>query len=254
MKWLGLEAPTSNEATSYQFVGPNSDNTNLRPWSRDWNNFAPHVGFSWQLPWWGKGLTTLRGGYSISYMPINNFDNYSGIIGTVPGTSYAPSMFAQAGTHVIGDSNHTLNYTDLGNVGNIVGAKGADGKYLVKPPIESPMNPFRYINADATIYDENLRNPYTHSISMALTRQFGRALTLDVRYIGNLSRNMLSITNLNTPNYMSNGLFEEFEALRAQGSATPLARIPIIRSILGEAAPGTISSQYGIFNLVPCNS
>ena len=37
--------------------------------NKDLNNFGPAVGFAWQLPWFGKGKTTLRGGYQVSYMP-----------------------------------------------------------------------------------------------------------------------------------------------------------------------------------------
>ena len=37
------------------------------PKSDDWNNFAPAVGFSWSLPWWGKDKTVLRVGYGWGY-------------------------------------------------------------------------------------------------------------------------------------------------------------------------------------------
>ncbi|MCL2878309.1 MAG: TonB-dependent receptor, partial [Acidobacteria bacterium] len=215
MKWLGLDSST--EATRYQFVGPNSDNSDLRPWNRDMNNFAPHVGFSYQLPWWGKGLTTLRGGYSISYSPITNFDNMVGIIATVPGTSNAPDY------RINNDRN---GYMNLKNVGEILGDKS-----IVKPSMDV-MAQITNMAGAVTVYDDNLRNPYTHSMNLSLTRQLGRAFTVDVRYIGNLSRNLLSGTNLNTPKYMSNGLFKEFETLRANGSATTDAQIPNIAKIL----------------------
>jgi hypothetical protein len=41
----------------YHRVGPGSPNPNTMVWNRDLNNFGPHLGFSWQLPWFGRGLT-----------------------------------------------------------------------------------------------------------------------------------------------------------------------------------------------------
>jgi hypothetical protein len=54
-----------------QFVGPNSPNPGGTVLPRDRNNFGPAVGFSWQLPWFGAGKTTIRGGYSIQYSRVN---------------------------------------------------------------------------------------------------------------------------------------------------------------------------------------
>ena len=36
-------------------------------YQRDWNNFAPSIGFAWDVR--GDGRTSVRGGYSISYVP-----------------------------------------------------------------------------------------------------------------------------------------------------------------------------------------
>ena len=60
----------------YQRVGPDSPNPGVSVWNKDLNNFGPHIGFSWQLPWFGKGLTTLRGGWSVSQLPVDTFNQY----------------------------------------------------------------------------------------------------------------------------------------------------------------------------------
>ncbi len=44
-------------------------------YNKDLINFGPAVGFAWQIPWFGKGKTTLRGGYQTTYIPI--FDHGS---------------------------------------------------------------------------------------------------------------------------------------------------------------------------------
>ena len=227
MNWLGIN---SNSAlTEYEFVGPGSDHSDRRPWNKDMNNFAPHVGFSWQLPWGGKGLTTLRGGYSISYSPLNNFDGYKGIIATVPGTA----------TRFTRDSQ--LEYINLDNVGNIVGT--------LYPTI-SPMDTITGTSQGVTVYDENIRTPYTQSMNLSLTRQLSRAVTLDVRYIGTLARNTLSGINVNTANYRQNGLFGEFERIRAQGRATLDSDIPGLTAIFGQGAAGwIIDNPYSLFDM-----
>src|SRR6185369_10581331 len=55
------------EPTAMQFVGKNSPNPNESWYPDDYNNFGPAVGFAWQVPWFGAGKTTVRGGYQMTY-------------------------------------------------------------------------------------------------------------------------------------------------------------------------------------------
>jgi hypothetical protein len=78
-QWLqgtaaGGVAPFSSDPanlTEQHFIGPGSPNPDERLFNKDLNNFGPAVGFAWQLPWFGKGKTTLRGGYQVSYSQIS---------------------------------------------------------------------------------------------------------------------------------------------------------------------------------------
>jgi hypothetical protein len=238
MDWVGL-SPSTEAVTMYEFVGPNSDNPGRRQWSKDYNNFAPHVGFAWQLPWLGKGKTTLRGGYSISYSPLANYDGYKGIIATVPGVA----------TRVTGANDRSV-YKDLSMVNDYLGAAALY-------PGFDPMRTITGMANSVSIYDENIRTPYTQSLNLSLTRQVGNAVTVDVRYIGTLGRNRLSSVNLNTPNYILNGLFNEFERVRAaNGAATPDDEIPNLVNMLGPgaAAKFTSANPYGVFSNVTYGS
>jgi hypothetical protein len=234
MNWLGI---SSNAATTeYEFIGPGSDNPDRSVWNKDMNNFAPHVGFAWQLPWLGKGLTTLRGGYSISYSPLNNFDGYKGIIATVPGTAIRYT------------DNTSKTYFNLANISDVVGTLY---------PTTDPMATITGASQTMNIYDENIRTPYTQSLNLSLTRQIGRALTLDVRYIGTLARKQLSAVNLNTSNYRQNDLYKEFDIVRAKGGATLESEIPKLTEILRQeflyqlgifTIPQYLTTPYMLFN------
>jgi outer membrane receptor protein involved in Fe transport len=65
--------------TTPEFVGPHTVNPNKSIYKNDWNNIGPAVGFAWQVPWFGKGKTNVRGGYQMTYsgggraQPIDNF-------------------------------------------------------------------------------------------------------------------------------------------------------------------------------------
>ena len=53
--------------TQIQLVGKNSPNPDTLIYNNDLNNFAPAVGLSWSLPYFGKDKTVLRMGYSVGY-------------------------------------------------------------------------------------------------------------------------------------------------------------------------------------------
>jgi len=56
--------------TTLEFVGPDTSNPDKTVLPRNRMNFGPAIGFSWQVPWFGEGKTTVRGGYSIQYQRI----------------------------------------------------------------------------------------------------------------------------------------------------------------------------------------
>ncbi len=46
--------PQKGELSVVEFVGKNSPNPDKQIYKDDWNNFGPAIGFSWQLPWFGR--------------------------------------------------------------------------------------------------------------------------------------------------------------------------------------------------------
>jgi hypothetical protein len=180
------------------FVGPNSPNEGQSVYERDSNNFGPAIGFAWQLPWFGKGKTTIRGGYQVSYMPSARVSTIADTLGTPPGSTYMASYSGDAVTRP---------YLNM--------------QTLVSPvPIPagiSPMTPIPVTDRSMTIsaFDPHFRNPYIQNLTLAITRNITSNLEVDVKYIGTLSRKMMGTTNINAPNFMTNGLLQAFNAARA---------------------------------------
>ena len=213
----------ASQGTQQIFVGPNSPHPDMMAFNKDRNNWAPHIGFSWQLPWFGKGKTTLRGGYSISYLTIGTFTSFRGL-SSQPGVSYnyyyagsEGCISGQTGCNMNLDNVNQLLPLDMSRTGQL--PLSHPDRILTNKTRESTLN----------LYDPNIRNPYVQNINMSLTRSLNSFLTLDVRYVGTLSRKALGsmpnnpsgsgyvggTLNLNTPNYYNNGLFSELLKLRS---------------------------------------
>src|SRR5207244_25276 len=63
-------------------------------------------------------------------------------------------------------------------------------------------------------YDPNFKTPYIQNVTLSVTRTLTSKLTLDLRYIGTLSRKLPGNMDLNTVNFRSNGLLDAFNKIR----------------------------------------
>jgi hypothetical protein len=235
---------SDDNLTQQIFIGPNSPNVDEKPFNKDLNNFGPVFGFAWQVPWFGKGKTTLRGGYQLSYSPVSNFDSsfgYAAVLTRAPGTTY---QFA-----FTGDADHP--YVDFENLGQVVPLQ----QFL--PSAIRPMSdrPLTDRSQTITVYDQNIQNPYTQRVNLSMTRNVGNALTVDVRYIGTLSRKMIGGINLNSVNFINNHLLDAFKVARAGGASDLLDRmIPMNTLVFGSSgaaalrAAGTGSINQNLAN------
>ena len=190
------------DMTELIFVGPDSPNSDQSVYSKDLNNFGPAVGFAWTLPWFGKGKTTLRGGYQISYVGGGQTNTTSeGIIANPPGST-AASTYTPSNV-----------YLDLATVSSVVPV----------PTTAAPMAtiPLNDRTQTLSVYDPNFVTPYIQNLTLALTRKVGSYLTVDVRYVGTLTRKNTNSFNINTPNFRSNGLLDAFNAARYGNDSDP---------------------------------
>jgi hypothetical protein len=191
-------------ASEFEFVGKNSPNPGEPLYPNDWNNFSPGVGFAWQVPWFGEGRTTVRGGYQVTYQGGGRYNTIQPFLAGAPGNSLAQL------------TNWTNVYKDLTNV---------DATILPIPPSVLPLQPVpsNIRTANYSPFDDNYVSPYVQNLNLSVTRAVDKNVTLDVRYVGTLSRKQYTAMNLNTNNFMYNGLLDELNRVRTGTELTTSA-------------------------------
>jgi hypothetical protein len=187
--------PQKGELSVVEFVGKNSPNPDRQIYKDDWNNFGPAIGFSWQLPWFGDGKTTLRGGYGISYTGGGGGLDLDTAVGSMPGINDAPQITP-------------VGFTDLSTI-------------VLPIPRNKPLQPVPVNQRNQTIivYDPNYVNPYIQNFNMSVTRNIQRNVTLDVRWVATRGTKLAGSLALNQVNFLTNGLLEALEITRAGGNA-----------------------------------
>ena len=183
------------DPTSFEFVGPNSPNEGQSAYPKIWHNIGPSFAFAYQLPWFGEGRTTIRGGYQITYQGGGRFGTISSALSATPGNS-ADVAFTQQNV-----------YLDLTNLNSAI-------------PLPVSVQPLQPLStrgprtATLQAFDPNYTSPYVQNLTLSVTRSLNRNVTLDLRYVGTLSRKTYTTVNLNTSNFLYNGLLESLDAVR----------------------------------------
>jgi hypothetical protein len=140
-------------------------------WAPDKNNFAPRVGFAWDVR--GDGRMSVRGGYGVAYE--RNFGNVTfNVIQNPP--NYAV-LALLAGRDV-----PTIPIT-TSNFGPLSASSGS-------API--PRTSLRHVR-------EDIRNAYAHFWSASFERRVGRDNILSAEYSGSAGRSLYSISQFNIP-------------------------------------------------------
>jgi hypothetical protein len=216
--------------TQIEFVGPNTPNPDKFVVPSDRNNFGPAVGFAWQVPWFGRGKTVVRGGYQVTYNAPLSAGTLENLLGSGPGNTLG------ATTQVVDEdiasilSTRALNLTDL-------------NRLVPVRPTNKPGATVPIYGRSGTIqaYDPNFRTPYIQNTTLQITRTVRENMTLDVRYIGTFARKMEGTVNLNFATVFDNPeLFEALEITRGGGDA-PL----FDQMFAGLDLHGTAGTGYG---------
>ncbi len=139
-------------------------------WKSDWNNWAPRVGFAWDLT--GDGRTSLRGGYGIGYE--RNFGNVTYNVLFNPPEYLVASIDAPTDVPSI-----PIASDNLGPFGGVAG--------VVKP---IPAGSLRHV-------DQNIETAYAHFYGLSMQKQLGQALTGSIEYTGSSGRKLYDLADPN---------------------------------------------------------
>jgi outer membrane receptor protein involved in Fe transport len=151
-------------------VFPSNESPVGQLWANDWNNFAPRVGFAYDLS--GNGKTSLRGGYGMAYE--RNFGNVTYNVLFNPPQYLVASIDAPTDTPVL------PIYTD--NQGPFGGVAG------VTKPI--PAGSLRHV-------DQNIETAYSHFYSLSLQHELFANTVVSVEYTGSTGRKLYDLADPN---------------------------------------------------------
>lgn len=204
---------TGGSLSRVELIGPKTNNPDALMFRPDRNNFAPAIGLSWSLPWFGENKTIFRAGYSMGYErnSLRIIDVFSG---DQPGLR----------NRVV---QPVPTFTSLAGV------------RLPLSPTAAPLDIVPITDRQQTLraFDENLRQPYVQNWNASIQRQLPGGLLLDIRYVGNKGTRGIRATNLNETNIIENGVLDSFRLAQA-GQESPLLD-RLLQGLRGNASGST---------------
>jgi len=173
-------------------------------YNADRNNFAPSVGFAWQLPTSDnmigrlimgseQGDAVVRAGAAMAFQRPGMSD-FTGVFGANQGIQAT----------LLRDSTNSTLPILLRNSPALPAA----------PAVSLPIVPTAITNT-VNAYDPDIQMPYTQSWSAGWQRKLTRDSALEVRYVGSRHKMDWDTVNLNEPNITTNGFLNEFRAAQA---------------------------------------
>ena len=207
---LPVSSCDPNKLTTIEFVGPHTPNPKKSILPNDLNNFGPAVGFSWQVPWFGEGKTTVRGGYQLTYggsgrLVGGGANSIEGVAGNSPGA-------ITNGATVLSDFPGVV--FNLSNANLLVPVRPTNpalpgGQILV------------YSRSSAiSAYAPDYQTSYTQNFTLSIQRNVSRQVQVALNYVGTSAKHLQRSINPNLANiYYNKELWDALEVTRLGGES-----------------------------------
>jgi carboxypeptidase family protein/TonB-dependent receptor-like protein len=221
----GLEALSDPNAV-IDFAGSGTG----RPFfNEDYNNFAPSVSIAWDP--FGDGKTSIRAGYSISYVLDNNVTTISNALVGNDGL--------QAGVRLV-DTSGTLSGGGIVPIGT--------------PDFQVPrtIGDNLALDTQAALFtiEPTLQTPYVQQWGLSVEREILPDTVFEVRYVGNRGVKLTRGIDLNQVRIFDNGFLEDFRRaernLAANGNPTRGETLQIFPKL----GLGGFLNNSGVVNLI----
>jgi hypothetical protein len=157
-------------------------------WNRDWNNFAPYVGFAWDP--FRNGKTSVRGGLAFHYTQ----DGFT-----------LPQLSATGNNGLFSVLSNATPTGVFSSSSNPVPAAPT-----AKFPVSQKENFIANTGQALWNFDQNLRTPYVAEWSFGIQREIWKKLAIETRYVGNRAIKQYRSWSLNELDFINNGLLNEF--------------------------------------------
>jgi hypothetical protein len=212
-------------------------------YNNDWNNFAPRVGFAWDVK--GDGKTAVRGAWGVFYDRLIGA-TISAVDGGTPGFGQAVYVYPnQSGT------------TDV---------RVGDGIPKTPQPAAPQLTLPVTRSTTISIFEPNLRAPYVMQYNLNFQRELMRNTVLELAYVGSQGTKLYLTYNPNQQRIYQDFLpaFKELQAYQTNASAPISPNNTLVRiygtpsaaiSALGSATltQGQVGTAASTLDTVPAN-